>query len=672
MQPQSCRKSIQNQSLTSSRSSNRSGKQLAAEIASPCVTPASHIILVDSAIMSDTTRDEHREALQIPLLDLDDHRQLSASRPHAGSTSITRTRRGTFASIEEYTPNNGNRLDLAAADRAIIDSAARDFECAIADDDAGSVKQGASGVRRASTLHRSGNYSVKESPSHESLTSARGFNDKRRRHRSNTQMSGHPELDRTDSIGHGSHRRKLTFSEGAKEGSATSASTDTEAEEDVCYPDSDHPEQGGPEIDYEELEEYVAEEEETRTVPTTPAAPGKEAYKEPEKLTLPSPAITPSDDAFDELEKVTHRPLSATGRRASTVEVPKTIYQLWRTDYEDVTTATSLGGLLREGESFKDLFTTPEKGWWWLDVSRASKDEVNVLCKAFSVHRMTREDIVEEEYRDKVEMFNHYYFVAFRSFEDDPTDKEEYLEPIHYYAVVFRFGILTFCSASTPHPNRILRRIARLRDHMTIDADWIAYALVDDITDRYVPVIEELDKEVDTIEDQVYTARTEDAREILAQIGECRRRVMTLLRLLSGKPDVIKGFAKRCNPEYSMAPTSDVGQYLSDIQDHIITMRDNLTHSEQLLSRIHSNFLAQINIENINSGNKTNKMLGKVTLFASIFVPMNIITGLFGMNVKVPWGIQDGGNLASWFGIVGFIALFSVICVLFFKLKRLV
>jgi len=292
------------------------------------------------------------------------------------------------------------------------------------------------------------------------------------------------------------------------------------------------------------------------------------------------------------------------------------------------------------------------------------------LCKAFSVHPLTREDITTQESREKVEMFNHYYFVAFRSFEDDKTKDDEYLEPIHIYAVVFRYGILTFSYQSTPHASNVLKRVARLRDYLVITTDWVAYALIDDIVDGFMPVINEVDKEVDTIEDQVYIAREEDARNVLVHIGECRKKVMTLLRLLGGKSDVIKGFAKRCNPHYSIAPTSDVGMYLSDIQDHIVTMRDNLSHSEQFLSRIHTNFLAQVNIDNINSGNKTNRMLGKVTLLATILVPMNLITGLFGMNVQVPW--KDVNSNTPWLSILGFIFAFSILCIIVFRKLRLI
>ncbi len=178
--------------------------------------------------------------------------------------------------------------------------------------------------------------------------------------------------------------------------------------------------------------------------------------------------------------------------------------------------------------------------------------------------------------------------------------------------------------------------------------------------DSFGPVIRDVEHETDAIEDNVFTARAEDSRLILRAIGDCRKKVMSLIRLLGGKADVIKGFAKRCNEQYSVAPRGDVGLYLSDIQDHVVTMMSNLAHFEKMLSRSHSNYLAQISVDNISQGNRINETLGKVTLIATILVPLNLICGLFGMNVPVPG--KDSGGLAWFFGILGVILCFVATC----------
>jgi len=260
--------------------------------------------------------------------------------------------------------------------------------------------------------------------------------------------------------------------------------------------------------------------------------------------------------------------------------------------------------------------------------------------------------------------------VCFQSFEQGDKTSEDYLEPLNVYAVVFKEGLLTFSFSQNPHTNKVLKRIGRLRDYMQLSSDWICYALIDDIVDSYLPAIRDIEEETDSIEDQIIAARPEDATLILRAIANCRKKSMLLMRLLNIKPDVIKGFAKRCNDKFQSAPRDDVGVYLSDIQDHVITMRDNLSHAEQLLSRLHNNFLSQINVDHISQGNHVNKVLGKVTLIATILVPLNLITGLFGMNVPVP-----GRNTTSlaWFGgIVGFLICFIISAVLIAKRMRMI
>jgi magnesium transporter len=79
---------------------------------------------------------------------------------------------------------------------------------------------------------------------------------------------------------------------------------------------------------------------------------------------------------------------------------------------------------------------------FWLDVLSPTDAEMRTLSKAFGIHPLTAEDIMVQEAREKVELFRNYYFVNYRSFEQDATN-EEYLEPVNMYVVVFREGVLS-------------------------------------------------------------------------------------------------------------------------------------------------------------------------------------------------------------------------------------
>lgn len=168
-----------------------------------------------------------------------------------------------------------------------------------------------------------------------------------------------------------------------------------------------------------------------------------------------------------------------------------------------------------------------------------------------------------------------------------------------------------------PHPANVRRRIRQLKDYLIPSSDWISYAIIDDITDVFAPLSTSLGEEVDDIEDTILrlhspgpvipnnnitnsnnqtSSKKSEAggaggemtsndnnkkSDLLRRVGDCRKRVMGLYRLLGNKADVIKGFAKRCNEHWEVAPRSEIGLYLGDIQDHIVTMTGNLSHYER-------------------------------------------------------------------------------------------
>lgn len=72
-----------------------------------------------------------------------------------------------------------------------------------------------------------------------------------------------------------------------------------------------------------------------------------------------------------------------------------------------------------------------------------------------------------------------------------------------------------------------------------------------------------------------------------------------------------------------------------------------LAARNRILSRAHSNYLAQINIRMNERAEQTADVLGKLTVLGTIVLPMNIITGMWGMNVKVP-GQEDDNQVWFW------------------------
>lgn len=499
--------------------------------------------------------------------------------------------------------------------------------------------------------------SSSRSPSPPNSVDAFADPDRRFRDRSNTFNSQRPDLSELGLERVGS--RRATFTEDEHHGSRMQLDNHSvKATEDVCFPPpEENKTRSG--IDFEEMDEFVAEQnagrhgQRQRKMSLAGSFRGRHNPDKDTASRVNSPtsdecAIDDTASSIDEKtgEKVEH---------LAKVSKPDR-FSFFSSELDTTIHAPEFGDLLCEGESFRDIFRDG-MGVWWLDCLNPSPEELAMLMKAFSIHPLTAEDIRVQETREKVELFRSYYFVCFRSFVQDKTH-EDYMEPINIYIIVFREGVLSFHFEAANHSANVRRRIRQLRDYVALSSDWICYALIDDIVDSFAPLINDVEQDSDAIEDAVFVAREDDFSTLLKRIGDCRKKTMAGMRLLGGKADVIKGFAKRCNEQYSVTPRGEIGLYLGDIQDHIVTMMGNLAHFEKMLSRSHANYLAQLSMESIQANNRSNEVLGKITVIATILVPLNLVCGLFGMNVPVPG--QASGELYWFFGILGSICAFVV------------
>ncbi|PTB35293.1 uncharacterized protein TrAFT101_011377 [Trichoderma asperellum] len=604
---------------------------------------------------------EHDEAFpdtgyDTPVPELDDHRQ------HSAAQRVERPRRGTFDSLY-----GARHLDPDMAVRV------RDFEEAIIDEEGDNLQPTPRHGRRPTIESSIDGRSI--SPPN----SVKAFAEARRRERemsfSEAKDEGDEPLGRTMSIT--SHRSRRSHTQ---EADARSFLTNKTVEEDVCYPlQEKHPKQHNLRIDFEYLEDFINDQREEREERAARAEVPTESFKDLRRtptLTKPAQLVTVDGDILEvpSDESVIDEKMSSEDSappRMHPHPVDNTRFSFFSSAWESTIHAPEMGDLVLPGEDLRGLFELPEDedgGVWWLNVNNPTKAEAYGIGKAFGLHPLTIEDIVTQEAREKIELFPSYYFACFRSFNvvDEPDGKE--YEPFNIYVIVFREGTLSFSFTPNSHASEVRKRITALKDYVSLSSDWICYALIDNIVDSFAPVINQIELEADAIEDEVFVMRFDDSNTFLRSIGRVRKNCMALLRLLGGKADVLRGFTKRCNENYQVTPHMDIGMYLGDIQDHVVTMATNLGHFEKILSRAHSNYLATLSINNISQGTDMNRVLSKITMLGSILVPLNLVCGLFGMNVRLPF--EEVSNLGPFFGIVGFMIVLCAMMVSVARWKR--
>ncbi|KAH1549929.1 hypothetical protein KXV92_001994 [Aspergillus fumigatus] len=334
--------------------------------------------------------------------------------------------------------------------------------------------------------------------------------------------------------------------------------------------------------------------------------------------------LTATENVFDgqrqEAEKLYRRNFLENYSDTETAQ-----FSFFTTKLDSVIHASSINSLASIYGPLHTLLDSGEHdGIWWLDVTDPSDGDIELLSRLFDIHPLTTEDIKIRETREKIELFGPYYFLSLRppqQAEDVPGSRTS---GCNVYAIIFREGVLSFTFGNNPHTSHVRSRIKDHQSHLFLTSDWISYALIDDIVDGFAPLINRVEASVETMEDSVSITRPDDIGLALKQIYTSRRQVLQIRQLLNDKTDVIRCFARHCE---ALGSTREVVSYLSDIQDHVLTMVSNLAHSEQRLSRSQDKYLGQLSFDSTRMRNQIVATLSRLTVIASCIVPMQIITG---------------------------------------------
>jgi magnesium transporter len=413
----------------------------------------------------------------VPIEELDDHRHQTPA-----THLQERPRRGTFDSLY-----GARHLDSrAAADGHEAEGTSirvRDFEEALTDDDdmAECPPTRQSARRPTFGTHRS------ESPPN----SVKAFAEARRREHDGTGPDGREDrqgeddgLRRTVSL---ASRRSMRSRGRTVDEETASLSSHASAQADVCFPVQEERQKETLAIDFEYLEDFIADQRISRVG----------SHMEPDVRIFsdlrPQATAGSGEAAASSLHgRIHHYPddVMEKAAEAKEVESPDETRGLsadpnricfFSSAWESTIHAAELRDLVLPGEDLRNLFMLPpgEDGVWWLNLNNPSKEEVVAICKAFGVHPLTTEDIATQESREKIELFPSYYFACFRSFNKETDDDgfEEY-EPFNIYAIVFREGTLSFSFAPNSHASNVRKRIALLKDFVALSSDWICYALM--------------------------------------------------------------------------------------------------------------------------------------------------------------------------------------------------
>jgi magnesium transporter len=284
----------------------------------------------------------------------------------------------------------------------------------------------------------------------------------------------------------------------------------------------------------------------------------------------------------------------------------------------------------------------------WIDVLGAVDSEViSKLGKAFNIHNMFIEDILNINQNPKVEINGDNIFVTIKFF--DYVDNELIRQQVAIY--YSKDLIITFQEGGLDIFSHLRKRNEGSGDK---DKIYLLFTIFDVIVDKYHELMSKLYDQMESLEfslfdntnkknklEEIYDFRV-DAIRVKNKIWH----IITLFKkLISGKPELF---------------TSELLLLYDDIEDKLKLYYEELKYYDEKSKSLIEIFAAI-------SSEKMNQVMKILTIISSIFIPLSFITGLYGMN----FAHMPGAENQFGFYIIGFMMLIiGLIMLIIFKIKK--
>eukprot|EP00475_Leptophrys_vorax_P034175 TRINITY_DN5487_c0_g1_i1.p1 TRINITY_DN5487_c0_g1~~TRINITY_DN5487_c0_g1_i1.p1 ORF type:complete len:734 (+),score=180.11 TRINITY_DN5487_c0_g1_i1:37-2238(+) len=311
----------------------------------------------------------------------------------------------------------------------------------------------------------------------------------------------------------------------------------------------------------------------------------------------------------------------------------------------------------------------------WVDVEGSHPATIVELGRMFGFHPLTVEDICSTQSRQKIEPFNDYLLIILKSLHHSHYfyETDNPMKIIVFQGIVFTFHHFPLFTIEVARTRFI--KFLKGADFDQLEVLDLLHILFDTMTDFDGPVVQFVEKEVSELEELVYLCDTNDEiSRLLQRIGLLKRQICRYRQQLLPKQDVIEHIVDQT---YSAgdAENNDTKllhlAYFRDVYDHIVADLTKLEDHAAAIAGCEGTYLAKVSITVGVSANRVSDVMKKFSSVGTILLPITYITGVFGMNVPIPY--QQGGINGDFYDLTPFYCLFigmmtfAVICGFYFK-----
>ena len=255
--------------------------------------------------------------------------------------------------------------------------------------------------------------------------------------------------------------------------------------------------------------------------------------------------------------------------------------------------------------------------WVSLEEPLSTESEM-VLHEVFHFHPLAIEDTATIDYQPaKVDDFVQYLFLIFHAIQ--PTQDFHELETMEIdFFLGPNYLVTSHHSSNMPPVDAVWRRLERDDRVYTNGSDFLCHAILDAMVDDYMPVIDQMDEEIEWLEDQILE---KPRPEILERILRLKHSVMAMRRIVGPQREMINRLSRDDFPQIDRQSRI----YFRDIYDHLVRIQDLTESVRDIVTSALDIYLNSTSL-------RLNEVMKALTIVSTIFLPLTFITGLYGMN----------------------------------------
>ena len=299
-------------------------------------------------------------------------------------------------------------------------------------------------------------------------------------------------------------------------------------------------------------------------------------------------------------------------------------------------------------EAISDYLQQP-RCFVWVALAEPQPAELATMQHEFGLHELAVEDALRGNQRPKIEEYGDSLFVVVRMVELDGDE----LVVGELDVFVGPNYVLSARRNATKGFLGVRARAEREPHLLSKGSSFVLYAVMDAVVDRYFPVVDMLESELEKIEDRIFTDGSQ-SRDNIERLYELKRKVMTLRHAVAPLVDQVgKLYGGRVPPGFD-----DTQEYFRDVHDHLYRIQATLDGMRETIGTAIQVHLSMVAIE----AGDVNKRLAA---WAAIFAVMTAFAGIWGMNFELM------PELKWRYGYPAAVAGMAAVCgYLYYRFKR--